>query len=155
MDSPWCILLLWTNIKSVLWSQNLSGKREPLTPITSPLSTVNSISKMIAPDLSADPATAHHLLSSYWDILDQKDRPFGQTSLVTDPINTGDAIPIRRRPYRVSSARKTVIQKEDYKMMDMHIIEQSSSPWASQVVLVKKKKTTHGASASTTITSTG
>lgn len=95
---------------------------------------------MIASDLP--PPEAHQLrclLASYRDIFDLDNRPLGQTSHVTHRINTADATPIRRRPYRVSHAERTVIQQEVEKMLRKDVIEQSSSPWASPVVLVKKK----------------
>ena len=109
---------------SSLDTESLSSTSTPLSPITSPSSTVDNICKMIAPDLPAEQTTAiRHLLSSYGDIFDFNDRPLGQTSVVTHRINTGDASPIRRRPYRVSAAERTIIQKEVDKMMDKHIIE--------------------------------
>ncbi|KAK8756781.1 hypothetical protein V5799_000517 [Amblyomma americanum] len=96
--------------------------------------------KMIAADLL--PGQAHdlrYLLSSFRDIFDFDDRPLVRTSVVTHRINTGDAAPIHRRPYRVSSTERTIIQQEVDKMLSKDIIEPSSSPWASPVVLVKKK----------------
>lgn len=98
------------------------------------------IDKMIASDLlPAQTADMRRILMSYRDIFDFNDRPLGQTSVVTHRINTGDASPIRRRPYRVSHAEREVIQREVDKMFTKDVIEPSCSPWASPVVLVKKK----------------
>ncbi|UYV80120.1 K02A2.6-like [Cordylochernes scorpioides] len=44
-----------------------------------------------------------------------------------------------QRPYRVSPAERRVIQSEVKKMMETKIIRPSSSPWASPVILVRKK----------------
>ena len=50
-----------------------------------------------------------------------------------------DSEPIRQQPYRVPVARKEVVKKEIDKMLDMGIIQPSTSPWASPIVLVEKK----------------
>lgn len=103
-------------------------------------SDLNSLTKMIAPDLPPQCANELRcLLASYWDLFDLGDRPLGQTSVVKHRINTGDASPIHRRPYRVSPTERDIIQREVDKMLSRNIIEPSCSPWASPVVLVKKK----------------
>uniref|UniRef100_L7LYP4 RNA-directed DNA polymerase n=1 Tax=Rhipicephalus pulchellus TaxID=72859 RepID=L7LYP4_RHIPC len=95
---------------------------------------------MIATDLPPPQVEAlQRLLEAYQDIFDFGDRPLGQTSFVQHRIHTGDANPVHRRPYRVSASERSVIQKEVNKMLAKDIIEPSSSPWASPVVLVKKK----------------
>lgn len=95
---------------------------------------------MISPDLPAHQAQELRcLLASHRDIFDFDGRPLGQTSVVTHHINTGDARPIRRRPYRVSQTERGVIQREVDEMLKRDVIEPSSSPWASPIVLVKKK----------------
>lgn len=100
----------------------------------------DEITAMIAPDLStADADALRSLLASYKDIFDLGSRPLSTTSAVRHRINTGDATPVHRRPYRVSHAERLVIQREVDKMLSNEIVEPSSSPWASPVVLVKKK----------------
>jgi hypothetical protein len=46
--------------------------------------------------------------------------------------------PIRQRPYRVAPHQRQVIKEEIDKMLDKKIVEKSSSPWSSPIVLVKK-----------------
>lgn len=95
---------------------------------------------MISPDLSEDQASKLcSLLSSFADVFDLGDKPLGRSTTVTHRIDTGDARPIHRRPYRVSHAERGIIQNEVEKMLAKDVIEPSSSPWASPVVLVKKK----------------
>lgn len=104
---------------------------------------LNNVTKMIASDLlPSQVKDLTDLLTSYSDIFDFDGRPIGQTSQVKHRINTGDAAPIHRRPYRVSPSERQVIQQEVNKMLTKGIIEPSSSPWASPVVLVKKKDNT-------------
>nr|XP_037272883.1 zinc finger protein 184-like [Rhipicephalus microplus] len=102
--------------------------------------TQDGITKMITSDLPAEHVHAlHSLLASYEDIIDLHDRPLGQMTIVKHRISTDHANPAYRRPYRISSIERHVIQKEVDKMLARNIIEPSSSPWASAVVLVKKK----------------
>ena len=63
----------------------------------------------------------------------------GRTSLVQHVIDTGDAMPIKQRPYRVSPVVKKEIDRQVDKMLEKGIIQESVSPWSSPVVLVKKK----------------
>ncbi|KAM7288100.1 uncharacterized protein ISCGN_031789 [Ixodes scapularis] len=54
-------------------------------------------------------------------------------------ITDDDALPVHRPPYRVSVKEKEAIQQQDQEMLDDDIVQPSGSPWASPVVLVKKK----------------
>ena len=62
----------------------------------------------------------------------------GRTSLVQHVIDTGDATPIKQRPYRVSPDVKKEIDRQVDEMLEKGIIQESASPWSSPVVLVKK-----------------
>lgn len=113
---------------------------DPPARLKDAICTDTTFRPMIAPDLTPEQTAAlYSLLVSYRDIFDTDNRPLPQTSLVKHRINTGDAVPIHRRPYRVSTAECQVIQQEVNKMLAKGIVEPSSSPWASPVVLVKKK----------------
>src|SRR5690606_27903761 len=63
----------------------------------------------------------------------------GQAVGVTHSIDVGDHPPLRQRSYRHSAEERRVIADEVHKMLEKDVIEESSSPWASPVVLVKKK----------------
>uniref|UniRef100_A0A5S6Q9H7 RNA-directed DNA polymerase n=1 Tax=Trichuris muris TaxID=70415 RepID=A0A5S6Q9H7_TRIMR len=54
-------------------------------------------------------------------------------------IPTGDANPIQCRPYRVSPLEREAIRQQVEEMLRDGIIEQSHSPWAFPVVMVRKK----------------
>ncbi|UYV66872.1 K02A2.6-like, partial [Cordylochernes scorpioides] len=54
-------------------------------------------------------------------------------------INTGDHLPTKQRPYRVAPRERQIIQDEVNKMEKLDIIQPSESPWASPVVLIRKK----------------
>ena len=63
----------------------------------------------------------------------------GHTDLVRHKINTGDAAPIRQPPRRLPSLIKEEAHKAVTEMLEQGLIESSTSPWASPIVLVKKK----------------
>lgn len=64
----------------------------------------------------------------------------GCTNLVEHRIVT-KSNPVRQRPYRVSPVLQKLIEEEIDEMLRMGVIEPSNSPWASPVVLVRKKNT--------------
>ena len=72
-----------------------------------------------------------------------EDDPIGHCSKFSHSINTGTNKPIRSRPYRYSFAEDKIMDEFIAKMLYLDIIERSSSPWSSPVVLVKKKNGTH------------
>ena len=79
------------------------------------------------------------LLEEFTDVLQSKP---GRTSLVEHFIDTGNASPIRRPPYRVPHAYRDSVKAELDQMLESGIIEPSSSQWAAPLVLVKKKDST-------------
>ena len=79
------------------------------------------------------------LLCKYKDIFAKSSLDLGLTSLVKHTFDTGGAQPIKQFPYHVSQRQHAKIDKHIANMLDQDIIEVSSSPWSSPVVLVKKK----------------
>ena len=67
-----------------------------------------------------------------------KDEP-GCTTIAEHSPETGAATPIHQPPYWLPHAYRETVQKELEKMEAKGIIEQSSSEWASSIVLVKKE----------------
>ena len=63
----------------------------------------------------------------------------GRTSLAEHVISTGPASPVRQHPYRLPYSRRATVRDELQKMLDMDIIQPSTSPWASPIVLDTKK----------------
>ena len=79
------------------------------------------------------------------DLLLTKDHAFawnlqelGITKAGEDRIPTGDARPIKQRPYRFSPQENEVVRQEIDKMLGAGIIRKSKSPWASPVLVVPK-----------------
>ncbi|UYV82343.1 hypothetical protein LAZ67_21001753, partial [Cordylochernes scorpioides] len=78
-------------------------------------------------------------LNEFSDIFDFEKKSFPVSGEIKHKIDTSDYPPVRQRPYTVSPAERRVIQSEVEKMMETKIIRPSSSPWASPVILVRKK----------------
>jgi len=66
-------------------------------------------------------------------------KELGCTSQVQHSIDTGDAKPIKKNPYRIPHALKPVLEEHIDEMLEKRIIEPSTSPWSSSIVLVQKK----------------
>jgi hypothetical protein len=66
-------------------------------------------------------------------------KELGCTSQVEHSIETGDARPIKKCPYRIPHALKPVVEEHIDDMLEKNIIEPSTSPWSSSIVLVHKK----------------
>ena len=93
--------------------------------------------KIMAKDLSpSQQEDLKQLLNEFPGVAGQK---LGRTAVIQHEIRMMDSEPIHQQPYRVPVARKEVIKKEIDKMLDMGIIQPSTSPWASPTVLVEKK----------------
>jgi len=79
------------------------------------------------------------ILKEYWDVFAFNNKELTCTDKVTHSIDTGDSPPIRQRLWtRYSQAEKQVITEQVREMLDCGIIERAYSPWASNVILVKK-----------------
>jgi RNase H-like domain found in reverse transcriptase/Reverse transcriptase (RNA-dependent DNA polymerase) len=79
------------------------------------------------------------LLSKYGDTFSKDEWDLGVTNLAEHPINTGDAAPIKQRPRRVPLAYAEEEKRAVEDLLKKGVIQKSTSPWASPIVLVKKK----------------
>ena len=86
---------------------------------------------------------AEQLLQAYRDIFSTSSQDIGQTDIIYHHIDTSSDTPIRQRAYRTSPAMRVEIQKQVDDLLDRGIVEESYSPWASPIVMVKKKDNTY------------
>ena len=82
---------------------------------------------------------ARALIEEYQDIFALDDNELGKTSLVKHKIKLTDPEPIKQRARRIPPHQYTEVRKHLKEMMDIGAIKRSNSPWASPVVLVRKK----------------
>ena len=73
------------------------------------------------------------------EIFAKDDKDFGRTDLVKHNINTGLKPPIRQPLRRTPVHFHDTVNEHIDDMLKRDVIEPSSSPWASSIVLAKKK----------------
>ena len=83
------------------------------------------------------------LLHEYRDIFSTSAYDMGRTGLVEHEINTGDHRPVRQGLRRHPIAHLDIIDKQVREMVRHDLVEPAASPWAANVVLVRKKDGTH------------
>ncbi|GBM66799.1 Transposon Ty3-I Gag-Pol polyprotein [Araneus ventricosus] len=79
------------------------------------------------------------LLKEFQNLFSTCDADVGHCNMTQHRINTGDHPPIKQYPRRLPLSRKEEADHLVKDMVDNGIIEESSGPWASPIVLVKKK----------------
>ncbi len=78
-------------------------------------------------------------VARYQDVFENASQPKGRTNVVRHRIDTGNARPIRQIPRRLPLAKRAEADQIIQDMERDRVIEPSSSPWCSPVVLVRKK----------------
>ena len=78
-------------------------------------------------------------MRKYSDIFAVNKTDRGRTDLVQHRINTGNHPPFKQRPRHLPISQREVEREEIEKMLSSGVIEPSESPWASPIVLVRKK----------------
>ena len=81
----------------------------------------------------------HSLLLQYADIFAPTKLDTGHTDTLKHEISTGDVAPVRQPVRRLPSPRREVVQELLTDMLKKDVIQPSSSPWASPIMLVRKK----------------
>jgi len=75
-------------------------------------------------------------LLQYADVFEDS---LGHTDVIQHRIDTGSSSPIRQYPRRLPYAFRSETKAQVEGMLEQGVIQPSSSPWASPIVLVKKK----------------
>ncbi|UYV75458.1 hypothetical protein LAZ67_13000337 [Cordylochernes scorpioides] len=113
--------------------------REESVGSSEQLMRMEQISACISPELPLLHKTKLlELLENFSEVFSPIDKTTSRI-ITKHRINTGDAKPSKKMPYRVSPSERKVIQEEVDRMMEMGVVQPSESPWASPVVLVRKK----------------
>ena len=79
------------------------------------------------------------LLLDYRDVFALSDDELGRTNLVEHTIHLAENAPIKQKVRREPIHHQGTVKEEIDKMLAKDVIEPSDSPWASPIVLVKKK----------------
>ncbi|GBM45318.1 Retrovirus-related Pol polyprotein from transposon 297 [Araneus ventricosus] len=78
------------------------------------------------------------LLQEFQNLFSTSDSDVGRCNMTQHRINTGNHPPIKQYPRRLPLAKKEEAERLVKEMVDNGIIEESSGPWASPIVLLKK-----------------
>ena len=101
---------------------------------------VQPLYEKATPNLSpSEREQLHSLLYDYSNLFSQGPQDLGQTDLVEHHIDTENARPLRQAPRRLPLVKRNEAERAVQQMEQQGLIEPSSSPWSSPVVLVKKK----------------
>ncbi|XP_077513753.1 uncharacterized protein LOC144124760 [Amblyomma americanum] len=112
--------------------------------LTSPSAVSDPFSpEMFHRSVASDLDPAHHekllaLLHKFRSSFDHQTTSLGSATTVVHCIDTGPHAPLHQSPYRVSPPERRVIAEQVDDMLHRGVIQSSSSPWPSPVVLVKE-----------------
>ncbi|GFY19212.1 retrovirus-related Pol polyprotein from transposon 17.6 [Trichonephila clavipes] len=79
------------------------------------------------------------LITEFQSLFSRTSEDFGRTRLTKHRIDTGEHPPIKQHPRRLPFAKQEEVQRLINDMKNNDDIEPSSRPWASPIVLVRKK----------------
>ena len=79
------------------------------------------------------------MLMSYKDVFATNLSDLGHTTIIQHSIHTGSALPIHQLPRRIPPHLREKTKELIDDMMKRGVIQKSTSPWSSPVLLVKKK----------------
>ena len=79
------------------------------------------------------------LLRKYAGVFSEDDGDIGRTGIIKHKIDTGEARPVKQPLRRVPMHMNAEVDSHIEQMLEKDVIQPSCSPWASGIVLVKKK----------------
>ena len=80
----------------------------------------------------------HEIIKKHKKAFSLSKTDLGRTEVIKHSIDTGDAMPARQQPRRMSTKQKQVGKLVDDMLYD-GVTSTCKSPWSSPIVLVKKK----------------
>ncbi|GFX01388.1 transposon Tf2-6 polyprotein [Trichonephila clavipes] len=84
-------------------------------------------------------SSAERLFQEFEDVFSRNSSDIGHTTVTQHRIDTADHPPIKQHPRRLPFAKQEEVGTLLREMQENDVIEPSSSPWASPIVLVRKK----------------
>ena len=73
------------------------------------------------------------------DVFASSIKEIGTTHVTEHVVDTADSRPIKQLPRRLPQALKPVVDKKVDEMLEAGVIRPSNSPWASPIVLMRKR----------------
>lgn len=117
-----------------------AGQQRTSTTTTSKAPSNLALNVEVNPDLTADQKhQLQSIIASFADCFASSSK-VRQTAVTKHRIVTEEGErPVRQHPYRVSPKERDAIRRQVQEMLQDDVIQPSTSPWASPVVLVAKK----------------
>jgi len=122
-------------IKTILIAEGASSTEDVDNLLNHLWETVQSNDTMS----ELDKNKMYYLLSTYKDVFAADKTDFGRTNQILHRIETGGAPPIWQRSRCIAPAQREETTKMLQDMISKQIIQPSTIPWASAIVLVHKK----------------
>ena len=85
----------------------------------------------------------HQFLTNHHEAFCLEEYERGETDLVQFQIDTGEALPKKLSTWRMPLIVRQEVARQLKEMQRAGVIQPSSSPWSSPVVMVRKKEETH------------
>ncbi len=123
------------NASTIEYSEQFKGDKEPIDDKEEYYRRFNT-NQDLKPE---ENEILKELLIEKRDCFVFKGDPVGKITVVTHAIDTGDAKPISKSPYRLSVKERQIVEQQVQEMLDKGIIVPSNSCWASPIVLVNKR----------------
>ncbi|GFW52007.1 hypothetical protein TNCV_1189371 [Trichonephila clavipes] len=102
--------------------------------------TIPPRTEIIVPGyIGNDKSSAERLFQEFEDVFSRNSSDIGHTTVTQHRIDTADHPPIKQHPRHLPFAKQEEVGTLLREMQENDIIEPSSSPWASPIVLVRKK----------------
>ena len=81
-----------------------------------------------------------NLLGKYGDIFSKDEHDLGRTGIIKHKISVDNTRPIKQAMRRVPVHMQEEVDRQLELMLEHDIIQPSTSPWVSAIVLVKKRR---------------
>ena len=112
----------------------------PLCPSSPKYSILSNMAYQARENMSPEQSNQlFELLQCYSDVFADDADDMGHTTAAKHTIETAGSVPIRQRPRRIPAAYRHEATHLIKEMLKKGTIQPSNSPWASPIVLVKKK----------------
>ena len=142
------LLINNTNKPVSLRKGSVVGRADPVDKlkVSSLIEKISSVEKVESQDMLSEfdspleyRSIVAELLNENKDLFAAKDSDLTFTNTVKFKIDTGDAPPIRLRPYRIPLKNQPIVNRAVDEMLEAGIIRRSHSQYSFPVVIVDKK----------------
>ena len=136
-----CSIYPGTNIANACSVTEVQKVRSKATPVGKavPDHLADLYQRTVEGMSSSQQKRVAHLLNKYSSVFSETDDDIGRTGVLKHRIPTGDAQPIKQPLRRVPYHMQKEMDEQIDNMLQKDVITPSKSPWASGIVLVKKK----------------